>query len=152
MKRLIIVFFIAFCCCSYSQDLKPYFSAVIVSNIDSSVAWYSKVLGLQLRNRTDAPERGFRQANLYKDDLLIELIQVDSSLPGNKILETHPPKTRIRGFAKFGLSVKNIDALFSKLKAQNIKFTGRMVTDPINNKKTFLINDPDDNLIQLFEQ
>lgn len=138
--------------CSYSQDLKPYFSAVIVSNIDSSVAWYSKVLDLHIRNRTDAPERGFRQANLFKNDLLIELIQVDSSLPENKILERQPPKTRIRGFAKFGLTVKNIDALFSKLKEQNIKFTGRMVTDPINNKKTFLINDPDDNLIQFFEQ
>ena len=152
MKRLIIVLFIAFSGCSYSQDLKPYFSAVIVRNIDSSVTWYSKVLGLQLRNRTDAPERGFRQANLFKDDLLIELIQADSSLSANKIIEKHPPKTRIRGFAKFGLSVKNIDELFSKLKEQNIKFTGRMVTDPISNKKTFLINDPDDNLIQFFEQ
>lgn len=152
MKRLIIVFFIAFSHCSYSQDLKPYFSAVIVSNIDSSVSWYSKVLGLQIRNRTDAPERGFRQVNLFKDGLLIELIQVDSSLSEEKILEKHPLKTRIRGFAKFGLTVKNIDSLFSKLKEQNIKLTGRMVTDPINNKKTFLINDPDDNLIQFFEQ
>ena len=53
---------------------------------------------------------------------------------------------------KFGFMVKEIDVLFQKLKDQNIKFTGRMVTDPINNKKTFLVNDPDDNLIQFFEQ
>lgn len=53
---------------------------------------------------------------------------------------------------KFGLGVKDIDAVFQRLKNQNIKFTGRMVTDPVNNKKTFLVNDPDDNLIQFFEQ
>ncbi|MNC94514.1 hypothetical protein D3C83_113890 [compost metagenome] len=53
---------------------------------------------------------------------------------------------------KIGFLVKDIDGLFSLLKKQDIKFTGRMVTDPVNNKKTFLINDPDDNLIQFFEQ
>lgn len=53
---------------------------------------------------------------------------------------------------KFGFVVNDIDDLYRKLRDQNIKFTGRMVTDPVNNKKTFLVNDPDDNLIQFFEQ
>ena len=136
----------------HAQDMKPFFSAVVVSNIDSSIAWYKKVFELQLRNRTDAPERGFIQANLHNKEMMIELIQVDSSLSQNRILEKHPQKTRIRGFMKFGFVVKDIDDLYKKLKDQNIKFTGRMVTDPINNKKTFLVNDPDDNLIQFFEQ
>ena len=84
--------------------------------------------------------------------MLIELIQVDSSLAAAGILKGHPPRTRIRGFMKIGFSVKDIEGLFALLKQQNIKFTGRMVTDPVNNKKTFLVNDPDDNLIQFFEQ
>ena len=136
----------------HAQDMKPFFSAIVVSNIDSSIAWYKKVIGLELRNRTDAPERGFIQANLHNKEMLIELIQVDSSLPGSSILEKYPQKTRIRGFTKLGFVVKDIDGLFQRLKDQNIKFTGRMVTDPVNNKKTFLVNDPDDNLIQFFEQ
>lgn len=135
-----------------AQDSKPYFSAIIVSNIDSSIEWYKKILKLELRNRTDAPERGFIQANLDNKDMLIELIQVDSSLTEKEILEKYPPRTRVRGFMKIGFSVKNIDEFFSLLKQQNIKFTGRMVTDPVNNKKTFLINDPNDNLLQFFEQ
>ena len=121
----------------HAQDMKPFFSAVVVSNIDSSIAWYKKVFELQLRNRTDAPERGFIQANLHNKEMMIELIQVDSSLSQNRILEKHPQKTRIRGFMKFGFVIKDIDDLYKKLKDQNIKFTGRMVTDPINNKKTF---------------
>ena len=125
---------------------------MVVSNIDSSIAWYKKVFGLQLRNRTDAPERGFIQANLHNKEMLIELIQVDSSLSLSRILEKHPQKTRVRGFMKFGFVVKDIEDLYRKLKDQNIKFTGRMVTDPVNNKRTFLVNDPDDNLIQFFEQ
>lgn len=136
----------------YGQEKKPFFSAVVVRNIDTSIAWYSKVLELKLRNRTDAPERGFRQANLINEYMLIELIQVDSSLDADRILEKHPPKTRIRGYMKIGFVVKDIEGLYEQLKKQNIIFTGRMVTDRINNKKTFLINDPDDNLVQFFEQ
>ena len=135
-----------------AQEIKPYFSALFVRNVDSSVAWYSKVLKMKVRNRTDAPERGFRQVNLTGDGLLIELIEVDSSLSEERILADQPPKTRIRGFTKFGLVVEDIDKLFAKLKEQHIKFTGRMVTDPVNNKRTFLVNDPDDNLVQFFEK
>lgn len=152
MKKLIFIFFVITGGIMHAQDMKPFFSAIVVSNIDSSIAWYKKVIGLELRNRTDAPERGFIQANLHNKEMLIELIQVDSSLPGSSILEKYPQKTRIRGFTKLGFVVKDIDGLFQRLKDQNIKFTGRMVTDPVNNKKTFLVNDPDDNLIQFFEQ
>ena len=152
MKKLIFILFVLVAGAVNAQDMKPYFSAIVVSNIDSSISWYKKILGLQLRNRTDAPERGFIQANLHNKEMLIELIQVDSSLSGSKILENHPPRTRIRGFMKFGFYVKDIESLYKQLKDQNIKFTGRMVADPVNNKKTFLINDPDDNLIQFFEQ
>jgi hypothetical protein len=95
---------------------------------------------------------GFTEANLHNSDILIELIQVDSGLSRVKILQGYSSRTRINGFMKFGFVVKNIDALYQKLNDQNIKFTGRMVTDPVNNKKTFLINDPDDYLIQFFEQ
>ena len=152
MKKLIFILFVLVAGTVSAQDMKPYFSAIVVSNIDSSISWYKKILGLQLGNRTDAPERGFIQANLHNKEMLIELIQVDSSLSASKILENHPPRTRIRGFMKFGFYVKDIDSLYKQLKDENIKFTGRMVTDPISNKRTFLINDPDDNLIQFFEQ
>ena len=152
MKKLIFILFAIAAGDVHAQELKPFFTAIVVSNIDSSIAWYKKVAGLQLRNRTDAPERGFIQANLHNKEMLIELIQGDSSLSGRSILEKYPARTRIRGFIKFGFMVKDIDSLFEQLKVQNIKFTGRMVTDPVNNKKTFLINDPDDNLIQFFEQ
>jgi catechol 2,3-dioxygenase-like lactoylglutathione lyase family enzyme len=152
MRNLLIIFLLATGTISRSQEFKPYFSAIVVKNIDSSLAWYKKVLGVELRNRTDAPERGFIQANLHNKEMLIELIQVVGSLSKEKILNDQPPKTGIQGYMKFGFVVKDIDGLFNRLKAENIKFTGRMVTDPVNNKKTFLVNDPDDNLIQFFEQ
>lgn len=152
MKKLVVILFAITARIVHAQDMKPFFAAIVVSNIDSSIAWYKKILGLELRNRTDAPERGFIQANLHNKDMLIELIQVDSSLAQEKVLKGHPPNTRIRGFRKFGFGVKDIDGLYKQLKDQNIKFTGRMVSDPVNNKKTFLINDPDDNLIQFFEK
>ncbi len=152
MKKLLVILLLLISCDLYSQDKKPFFAAVIVSNIDTSVHWYSKVLGLSIRNRTELPERKIRQANLHNENMLLELIQVEHSIGEGQLLEKHAPNTRIIGYAKIGFVVKDIEVLYDQFKKQNIKFTGRMVTDPVNNKRTFLINDPDDNLVQFFEQ
>ena len=116
MKKLVIILSIVITGSLHGQELKPFFSAIVVSNIDSSISWYKKILGLELRNRTDAPERGFIQANLYNKEMLIELIQIDSSLSRTAILERYTSRTRIRGYMKFGLVVKDIDVLYQKLK------------------------------------
>jgi catechol 2,3-dioxygenase-like lactoylglutathione lyase family enzyme len=134
------------------QEIRPYFSAIFVSNIDSSIAWYNKILGTSLRDRTDTPERGVIQASLFNRDMLVELIQLTSSIGADSILKNYPPRTTIRGFVKMGFIVTDINALWNRLKNEKIKFEGRMVTDRVSNKKTFLVKDPDDNLIQFFEQ
>lgn len=137
---------------SIAQKAEPYFGAVIVNNIDSSVSWYAKVLDLETQNRTDSPERGFRQANLSNEKLLIELIELEGSLSPQTVLENYPSKTSIKGIMKIGFKVDNIDTIYNNFKAMKLMFRGGMVTDPLTGKKMFIILDPDGNYIQFFEK
>jgi hypothetical protein len=156
MHRTFNILFIllAFTLGARSQKLKlePLFAAVVVKNIDSSMAWYSKVLGLELRNRVDNAGRGFKQAVLINKDIMIELVELTKFVSQDSLLRAQPVGTRILGYNKFGFAVKNIDALYQRFSAMQLKFYGTMVTDPVNKKKTFLLSDPDGNLVQFFEK
>ena len=156
MKNIILtITIIAVSITAHSQtstviDLKPYFSAVIVSNIDSSLVWYQSVLGLKIRNLINTPERGSRIAILESSRILLELIEVKSSLSTKKILENKPERTYIQGFSKIGFLVSNIEDCLKHLAV--LKITVPQVwTDTVSKKRNFLINDPDRNLIQFFD-
>lgn len=141
---------------SFGQDAssfapKPYSYAIIVQNIDVSIGWYQSVFGLKLRNRNDSPERGSKIAVLQSGDALLELIEVNLSLSRDSILRGKPERTLIRGFSKIGFKVSNLDASLKALKDARVKFFGEVYTDSFSNKRSFLISDPDENLIQIFE-
>lgn len=131
--------------------LHPTFAAIVVGNLDTSLHWYQDKLRLRLLNRTDAPERGFRQANLTGEGLQIELVEVSRSLTYAQIVENQPKGTEPRGFFKIGFTVSNLDIWHMHLKKRGAKFEGRRVKDPVSGKEMFLVTDPDGNLIQFFE-
>ena len=55
--------------------LSPHFSALIVEDIDKAIEWYQNTLGLELINKTENADFAFKQANLKRDAILIELIE-----------------------------------------------------------------------------
>ena len=142
---------LAFGQASNASTLKPYGFAVVVSNVETSTGWYQSTFGLQLRNRNDNPERGSKIAVLAANDFLIELIEKKSSLTQKNILSGKPSQTLIQGFSKIGLYVADFDACIHRLNALNVKFFGDVYTDPVSNKRSFIILDPDENMIQIFE-
>jgi len=149
----LIIFQLLIVCSAGAQEKPgPFFSALTVSNIDTSISWYSRVLDLKLRNRTDNPERGFKQAVLIRKDIMIELVEVAKTVMHDSLLNSFLPGTRITGVNKIGFRVKNMDAYLDSLLARGYKIYGRVVADPIDKKRTFLIQDPDLNLVQFFEK
>ena len=62
------------------QSISPYFTALIVKDIDRSISWYKKVFELELLNHIKNNERGFEQANMKVDNFWLELIGLNSSL------------------------------------------------------------------------
>lgn len=135
-----------------AQKVEPYFGAIIVNNIDSSVSWYSTVLDLKVENRTNSPERGFRQANLSNGKLLIELIELEGSISPQKILEEKSSKARLNGIMKIGFKVDSMDSVYNNFKKLKLMFRGDIVKDSVTGKKMFILVDPDGNYIQFFEK
>jgi len=146
---ILIIFFIPQ---TEGQQFEPYFGAVIVNNIDSSVAWYSGVLNLQEYKRQEDTARGYKIVNLGNGKLLLELLELRSSIKTATILKEEPAGTWIRGFMKIGFLVSDIDSIFSAYKKRGLDFRGSMIEDPVTGKKSFIVNDPDGNPIQFFEK
>ena len=139
-KTLIILNLILGSFISYSQNEslpipEAYFSAIIVDDIDSSISWYSEIFGFKILNKIESEEKGFKQANLKCGNILIELIELESSLSTKTLLKSHPKKTKIDGFFKFGFLVSEFDKWVAYLEQSKVEFYGSVVTDDLSGKK-----------------
>jgi len=156
--RLVFINIVLLACTGFFIALprsKPqmYFMALFVRNIDSSVAWYSKVYTLKQRNRTDNVQRGFKQVNLVGDNMFVELIELSKGVDKTDLLKNAAGGTMINGFFKTGFLVDNIEMTLAELRSLHVKVNGNGIfTDPVNNKKQFQVLDPDGNILQYFEK
>ena len=158
MKQTLILLnliLISFICYGQDESLpnpEAYFSAIIVNDIESSITWFSNNFGFKVLNKIESEEKGFKQANLKCGNILIELIELKSSLSPGSLLENYPKKTKIDGFFKFGFLVSEFEKWVEYLKQSKVEFYGDVVTDNLSGKKILLIKDPDGNRIQIFEK
>lgn len=129
---------------------EPYFSAVIVANVDTSTVWYQSVFDLKIKNRINDTERGFRVMILESKAFILELIENKSWPDQKKLLADKPAGTQIQGFFKIGFKVPDMDACIKRLAELKI-VPERIYADSETKKRNFLINDPDGNLVQFFE-
>jgi len=128
----------------------PFFSAIIVKNVDTSTAWYQAVFDMKIKNRINDTERGFRVVIMEHSSFLLELIENKSWPDQKQLLFGKPDGTRIQGFFKIGFSVTDLDSCLKHLAFLKI-IPDRIYTDSETKKRNFLIEDPDKNLIQFFE-
>lgn len=131
-------------------EYEPYFSAIIVRNIDSSAKWYRSVFGLTTQNEINDVQHSPRVIILESPVFLLELLELKGSLIPNEILKGKGEATRIQGHFKSGFKVTDMDACLKRL--ESLKITVPAVyTDATSKKRNFLITDPDGNLLQFFE-
>jgi len=151
---LIIAMFLADDVFSQMQkhgEPKSFFFEVTVSDIDSSLAWYEKYLGLEFIERTDYPHLGYKQANLKSGLISIELIEPDSSVTEEIIREYFSGK-KLQGFSKIGFTVPDFTNWMGSMLEKNVRIVGSIAADRITGKRVLIIADPDGNLIQIFEE
>lgn len=141
----------AFAQATTPPSLRLYAVAVVVSDAEVSSSWYQSIFGLELRNRNDSPERGSKIAVLTANNFLVELIEKKTSMTQKNILLGKPSQTLIQGFSKIGFYVTDLDACIQRLQELRVKFFGDIYTDAVSKKRSFIILDPDDNMIQIFE-
>jgi hypothetical protein len=133
---------------STSFQVDPYFYAIIVKNIDSSVNWYQFVLGLKTKFLPGTPQ-GIRVAILESPQIVLEIIENNAWLDPKEYLKGKPEGTRLHGYFKIGFKVTAMDSFIEHLNKLNISIP-RIYKDD-SGKRNFLVEDPDKNLVQFFE-
>jgi len=127
------------------------FVSIIVADLDKSLDWYTKVLGFAVKNRIENEARGFKIANLRRTEYALELIELKKAVALNKALPNFNPKTRIQGFFKVGFQVSHFDQWLQHLRYHKVSFYGKVVTDPVTQRRMVIVTDPDNNRVQFFE-
>ena len=135
---------LASCASTKVKDSPPRtFFAVIISDMDSSLKWYSEVFDLEVVTNTTMADRGIKQANLINDQLRVELIEMSSA--------SARPEGYAEGLFKAGLEVRDFEKWLSRFEALGVELKGDVVKDN-KGKSMVIVLDPDDNRIQLFEK
>ena len=125
---------------------------MIVQDMDRSIQWYTDVFRFKVLNQTANLERGFKQANLSTGGVWIELIELQSAISQQEILKEKPKGSKISGFFKFGIKLKDFDAWISHFETYVIGIGDQIVNDPVSSKRMVILKDPDGNRCSLREE
>ena len=109
-------------------------------------------MGFTVLNQVEYSDMGFKQKNLKRVDVLIELIELNTALSAKDIVPNYTNKTRMKGFFKIGFLVSDFDKWMTHLTLAEMNFHGNVVADEISGKRMVIIKDLDGNRIQIFEK
>lgn len=135
-----------------SPELEAHFLALIVSDFDASKAWYINALGFEVVTSDEYPDRGFKQSNLKRGEILLELIELDKAKNPEEIIPDYTSAMRLTGIFKVGFMVTDFDKWIVQLTQKKVDFHGDTVIDESTGKRMVIIKDPDGNRIQIFEK
>lgn len=156
-KCLLIAFLIAAFSCkddvavvsTPDTEIRVTFSAVIVTDLQASVAWYNSVFGMSVKDLiTDSAGE---IALLTSSNLEVELLQLHTAINRSTTLDGQPEGTQIQGLYKIGFLVDDMDSWLTHLNNLGIA-TPEVNANPLTSKRYILISDPDGNLIHFFEK
>lgn len=114
----------------------------IVHDVDAAVAFYTGHLGFRVELR---PAPGF--ALLARDDLRLLLNAPGAGGAGQAMADGESPQPG--GWNRFQLTVDDLDATCSTLKAAGVRFRSEIVQG--NGGRQALAMDPSGNLVELLE-
>lgn len=127
----------------------PSFVAVSVSDLEASVEWYGRVLGLEVVRSLDLPDASVRVRLLRGDEVIVELIAHDDPIGVDPGLAGEPP-FRFLGLLKSGLFVDDIEAFHAWLASEDVDADETIGQDEALGHATFIFRDPDGNILQAF--
>jgi catechol 2,3-dioxygenase-like lactoylglutathione lyase family enzyme len=114
----------------------------IVKDIESSVAFYTRLLGFEVKMQVKGAF-----AHLTLGDLQLFINQPGAGGAGQSMPDGAMPTPG--GWNRFQLQVNNLEHVYDKLKSAGATFRNKIVTG-VGGKQVLLI-DPSGNLVELFE-
>jgi catechol 2,3-dioxygenase-like lactoylglutathione lyase family enzyme len=126
---------------------KPLHLGISVTNLETSIEWYSKYLGFTLTKQVDLAEN-LHIAILEYQGFGVELIELQESeknaLAGKEILTQHS----IQGIVHFAFEVADVDATANVLRKTGVTFACEPTSLPELSVRYFHIYDCDGNLLE----
>lgn len=113
----------------------------IVNDVDATIAFYTSLLGFELKQQF-----GPAMAILTKDDLSLWVAGPKSSAAKPMPDGSEPSPG---GWARFVLSVENLEEVVGKLRNKGTTFRNEVVEGP--GGRQILCEDPSGNVIELFQ-
>ena len=124
--------------------------AVSVSDVERSVEWYSRVLGFKLlcRNMIDHIDTPVAHLDAPGSDFVLELYSPPGSKPVPEERKTPDEDMKTNGNKHFSLTVRDHKETMRELDAMGVPV---VFVAPCWGTVGVFINDPDGNIIELFE-
>lgn len=156
MRKLVILLLtIAFFSANAQKQLpdpEAYFMSLIVKDVNQSLEWYKGTLGFNVINEMGSEDGDYHIYILERGEVLLEIMELKSSLDPKEELDTKDGKLYLQGIFKLGFMLADFDSWIDYLKKEKIEFHGKVVKDEKLGKRMLIIKDPDGNYIQLFEK
>lgn len=139
------------------QNGAPIFLALVVRDLDRSIAFYRDVLGMQEIKRVEVSDekaakgrfakRGFRFRTFRMGPLALKLVQVQG-----EPTSTRGPVDDFTGVRYIAFAVDDIDATMGQLRNRGVEFASEILPPETDQGVARLVffHDPDGNLLELY--
>lgn len=132
--------------------LQPGLFALIVADLDASVAWYTRHLGFRVERRVESAEAGVRVAFLDLDGFTLELISKRGSVSLKALEKASKPPRPVRGYLKLGFLARDLGRWAHRFEAAGIALKVPITLDKPTGTRYFLVEDNEGNCLQFFEK
>lgn len=132
-------------------EVRPFFFALSVADAEASSAWYQRVFGFAVAREIDLPDARARIRLLERAGAFLELVESPEAQP----LTTVAPQARrrhlVHGVFKIGLLTPDLDRALEGLERLDVPLRGEVFTESDGTMRSLQVEDPDGNVIQVFE-
>ena len=138
---------------SFGQEIKPYRIGIVVENLEKSSNWYSNIFEAEVYKEVSYPEFDSLTIHLLKNEYFeFELVERKSSISIHDVISNYNVKEKpLLGIYKVSFQVDDIQKIYNRIKKEKIEFHMDLSTDEEFKMKSFIIKDPDNNLLQFQE-
>lgn len=128
------------------------FWAVSVPNVDSAAAWYKNVFDLKEASSVSLQDSTFLAKILKGSKIILEIVQVANSNTLADLSLKPGEGHKMQGLFKTGFYVKNIEQAKKYFLGKKVTIVYDIFVDKGLGAKSFVIQDPYGNLIQVFQE
>lgn len=134
-----------------SVQPEAFFFALSVEDVATSATWYERVLGFETTRTIGQPGKPVRIHLLRRPGAFLELIESEQSRSLTKMEPSIKKRYLLHGVFKIGFRVENLSDTQARLKRLGVPLRGKVITESDGSMRSLQIEDPDGNVIQIFE-